>query len=477
MDQLDKIYYVNIGPHGTFSPSGNPEIDSTPSDVDNIFDHLKKQKTSRIVLYFHGGLVSQNSGMTVASRVQQYVTSQTDAHPISFIWETGLLETISQNLQSINRTQLFKKLLEKVVKFAGNKLGLKATTLTGSRAVSNFSDQEIRIELSTEAPFENYDIDENRLSSPTNRSANEFILQQQLETELKEELDKDEEFRKVLQDQKGSTSRGPLTWIKMLKTIATIIIRVIKRHQQKTDHGFYPTTVEEVLREFYIADLGSWLWTGMKDKASDMWKPNAGLSGDDQHAGSYLLQRLSEYARDHGDLTIDLVGHSAGSIVICHLMKKIAAENLPIKIRNIIFMAPACRCELFSDTILKNPSSYRSFRMFTMSDEWEKKDRLVPVIYTRSLLYLVSGILEDKGDHPDAWILGLERHITGGAPYGGEEILAGIQKYITGADDRVVYSVTKDDAIDGLRSTAKKHGDFDNDGEATMNSIMYLLKQ
>ena len=39
--------------------------------------------------------------------------------------------------------------------------------------------------------------------------------------------------------------------------------------------------------------------------------------------------------------------------------------------------------------------------MFTMTDENEKKDRLVPVIYPHSLLYLVSGVVEPEVDQKE----------------------------------------------------------------------------
>lgn len=108
-----------------------------------------------------------------------------------------------------------------------------------------------------------------------------------------------------------------------------------------------------------------------------------------------------------------------------------------------------------------------------MQDQYEQKDRLVPVLYTRSLLYFISGVLEAESD---TCILGLQRHIIGNKPYDQEEILNDINKYLV-LEDRMVYAVTKDDALEGLRSGSQRHGDFDNAGEITLDSIFYLLKQ
>ena len=44
-----------------------------------------------------------------------------------------------------------------------------------------------------------------------------------------------------------------------------------------------------------------------------------------------------------------------------------------------------------------------------MTDELEQADRLIPVIYPHSLLYFVSGVLEDEADKP---LLGMERYLT-----------------------------------------------------------------
>jgi len=59
---LEKTYYVNVGPRGTFKPSGKRDFDSTPQDVDALVDHLRHNRRKKIVLYFHGGLVNQIQG-------------------------------------------------------------------------------------------------------------------------------------------------------------------------------------------------------------------------------------------------------------------------------------------------------------------------------------------------------------------------------------------------------------------------------
>jgi hypothetical protein len=84
-----------------------------------------------------------------------------------------------------------------------------------------------------------------------------------------------------------------------------------------------------------------------------------------------------------------------------------------VKVRNELFLAPACRLDLFAGSVARKPDRFAHFRMFTMRDENEKRDRLVPFLYPRSLLYLVSGALEDI---PDAALAGLDHHIARAVP-------------------------------------------------------------
>lgn len=491
---LSKLHYVNVGPQGRFTASGDPAYDSTPADIDQLFATLAQQNKQKIVLYFHGGMVGEHSGMDTAKLITRYINDGTDAHPISFVWETGPVETIRQNLRDIHTTVFFRKLLEKIIKVAGKKLGIEVDSLGGSRGVGHLSYAEIQAELQTEAPFEDYSVDIGARSATDVKEAIPGALELDVEAELEEEIASDPALlaeiereksadelplldKEKIEDPTDAAARGIFSWARLIKAAVAITIKVIRRHLNKRDHGFYPTIMEEIVRELYIADFGAWLWTGMKSKAELMWQQDeAGTSGTDLKTGNYVLGKLKAYADSHPDLSIDLVGHSAGSIAICHLMKQLADRNIDLPVRHILFMAPACRCELFAETILSQPSRFKHFRMFTMRDELETKDRLVWGIYTRSLLYFVSGVLEEKGKKADEFILGLQRHIIGDSPYDQFDVLEEIKGFFTTDSTRAVYSASLDDAAPGFRTTALKHGLFDNDKEPTLDSIVHLIK-
>lgn len=491
MESLSKLNYLNVGRHGTFSASGNSAYDSSPADVDALFRYLNDQGKDHIVLNFHGGLVGDNAGMRSAEVFTVAVKELTHIHPVSFVWETGPFETIFQNIDTLAKTPFFKKILEKVLKVAGEKLGVDLEGLGGKRGVANLSYDEIKAELNKDFPFEHVSEDANKRSA-TVSVGNERFLKAEIEEDIRTEIEADRgindslldslsddeldllDIEKVIdEDQPGG--RGFVAAAKLIKTAASVAFRVVKRYLEKRDHGFYPTIMEELMRALLVDKAGVWVWGAMKEKAEAMWKQDGpGTADMEKHVGNYFLEKLKEYSAQR-KVTLDLVGHSAGSIVICYLMKELHTRALNVEVKNIVFMAPACRSDLFVSNIVDNELSSKSFRMFTMKDEWEVKDRCVPVIYTRSLLYMISGILEK--DEYDAYILGMQRYHLDEKPYESDPVLDKVREFLQAAENCTVYSVTAETALDGLRSAAVKHGAFNDKDEITLTSIAYLLKQ
>lgn len=93
-------HVINLN-QGGFSSGG--AFTSTPEDVDAIFrEHLPawtngrgRQRPLRIVLFAHGGLVSEERGLEIAStQVDWWLRN--DVYPLFFVWETGFWETLRQ---------------------------------------------------------------------------------------------------------------------------------------------------------------------------------------------------------------------------------------------------------------------------------------------------------------------------------------------------------------------------------------------
>lgn len=477
-----KEYIVNVGPGGKFRNSG--AYHTSPEDIDKMFETFEIQRVRKIALYFHGGLVNETGGINTAERVKPYIL-EAGVHPVFFVWETGLLETIGTNIHKIGETALFNKLLKSIIKRVSSRIPLDFSEGRGF-AAKELSDEKIDAELSNPNPFLEYEdfsrTDAGRSGATLEAlDAQGVLLETELQREFTIEIEKDNEFINLIRNTKlsvevGGGNPGARSFIGVAKFAlhaAKIAYRIIRRFIEKRDHDFYPTIIEEILREFYVAEVGAWVWQAMKDKSEIMWQSNSGRSGNEQYVGRYFLDRLQSYVTSNPECTVDLVGHSAGSIAVCNLLRVTSSITAPLNFKHIVFLAPACRVELFKTEILKNPNRYQDIRIFTMSDEYECKDILVPYFYTHSLLYLISGILEDESS--DAHILGLERHIRFRSPYNISD-LQDVHTYLyeTGKDRRC-YSVTANGTSDGLATHSQTHGGFDND-ITTLTSLKKILQ-
>lgn len=476
----DKEFIVNIGPQGTFRKSGHYQ--TLPADIDAMFRKFEATGARKLALYFHGGLVSEKSGLTTAREIAPVIKAA-GAEPICIVWETGLIETLRNNLLKIGQSTLFDKIRNTLIKrlikqFDSGTVGIRGTT-------EPLSDAAIYAELSNNQPFEAYGM--KRLRTAGKPSIEEAIddeaeLKAELEKAFRKDVESDGSFKQAVELQKNKQSRtlqarSFVSSAGLIKSLVNIAIRVIRRFTQKRDHDFYPTLIEEILREFYIAETGAWIWDSMKVKSLEMWNTNSGPITENAFAGTYLLDKIADYVNAHPDTTVDIIGHSAGSCATCHLIQRSAELHPELKFRHIVFMAPACRADLFDAEILSKPERFASLRIFTMSDENEKKDILVPGLYTHSLLYLISGILEDGGDGFDEYVLGMEKYYQDTTPYKNDPLLNRIKSFIyKNLPDRLVLSDTLPGAPVGYRTTSLKHGDFDSNKE-TLESIAFIIAQ
>jgi hypothetical protein len=467
---VDKLNYINVGDAGTFRKTG--DYHSTPADVDSLIEHLRDKP--KLVVHFHGGLVKESSGMEVADKLSR---AYQGAHPVSIVWETGLKETVSDRVTSIHKTKLFKKLLKWVIKSAAKRIAN-----VDSRGPAPLSDSDIDAQLGRARPFEDIDM---RMAGARGgdqpiTESNLAALEEEILAELEEDVDPfDPEMISLLDSPAGdrllegetldeAEARGVFS-LKFLRAVAQIAVSVLRRYLKGIDHGFYPTVVEEILQKYYLADIGEWVWGGMKLSAEEMWQDNSGRSGVDLHAGTYFAEKLAALQADTG-LIVDMVGHSAGSIAICRMFKSLREQGVQLAVRNVIFMAPAVRLDLFVDEIVDKSGQYGSFRMYTMSDDFESDDSLVPYVYTRSLLYFISGVLEGKDDVP---IAGMERYQSGEKPYTSAEF----EKLRSFLADKLVLANSLEldpDAQPPYTTSAVTHGGFDDD-QPTIDSVNALL--
>lgn len=102
--QLLAGHVVNLGNNGRLSQNG--KFISTRLQVDRIFDQLAQHHDEwspdrrRVVLYAHGGLNSESTGLDIAQRQLNWWLSN-HVYPITFAWETGVTETLEDQLADL----------------------------------------------------------------------------------------------------------------------------------------------------------------------------------------------------------------------------------------------------------------------------------------------------------------------------------------------------------------------------------------
>jgi hypothetical protein len=477
-DLIASDHFVNIGPEGTFEPSG--AVQSNPADVDRILENVRSHSPHKVAVHFHGGLVSEAKGLELAARlIPTY--EKGGAYPITVVWESGFAETVKHRLETVNQTKLFNKLVNYAIRHAAKWLGASV----GARGAGQpMSLTEIETARASDLEMEQMDA---LARGPGGVQSEEDVeaARPEIELEIQADLEADDELSALLEqdgpdrqaiddelrdviDQEGQ--RGIVSTVTVARLLVRVVSRTLERFTAKRDHGVIPTVVEEVMRAAYVAQVGAWIWSGMKVAAEDMWKPNSEPIDQSSHAGTYLLDGLAKLQAAEPELTIDLIGHSAGSIAVAHMLEAAADRHPDLRVRNLILLAPAAGADVFQRGIAANEGMFGAFRMFTMEDALERKDHLVPGMYPRSLLYLISGILDGDADSP---VVGLRRHTTGAPPYDGAPF-AQVAQFLAQPDDRLVLARTRDDAAGGLRTWSTRHGDFDDD-EQTLASLTAII--
>lgn len=471
-------HFVNIGPDGTFKPSG--AVQTGPEDVDAILEGVRSHAPGKVAIHFHGGLVKEAKGLALAGRIIP-TYEQAGAYPITVVWETGLIETVTRNLDTVNKTKLFNKLVNYAIRHAAKWLGASVGAKGPGQPMSM---AEIEAARASDGEMQQMDVSA-KGAGGVQTEADVEAIEPEIELEVQADLEADPEIATlletdgpdrqaiddgVLEDVDADGQKGVLSTVTAAKIVVRVVSKTLKRFTSNRDHGVIPTVVEEVLREAYLAQVGEWIWSGMKTAAEDMWKPNGGPIDQSSHAGTYLLEGLAKLQAERPDLKIDLIGHSAGSIAIAHMLGAAADRHPEFHVRNLILLAPAASADVFERGIRANEALFDAFRMFTMEDALECKDHLVRGVYPRSLLYLISGILDGEADSP---VVGLRRHTDGRAPYDGAPFIQ-VSQFLAQPENRLVLSKTRDDAGEGLRTSSARHGDFDDDAH-TLASLTAII--
>ena len=268
--------------------------------------------------------------------------------------------------------------------------------------------------------------------------------------------------------------RGVISTLAAAKKAAAVLVRVVRRFRNHDDHGLYPTVVEELLREFYLANAGGAVWAAMKKETLDTF-------GAPERGGRLLLDEMARALEEGATRPeITLVGHSTGAVYIDNLLAEVVRGTVegdrawPDDVRfRVILLAPAATYPSFGAALNTTRDLISECHVFTMTDDAECADHLVGPAYPRSLLYLVSGVVErdDLGASAVVPVIGMNRYR--GAAYAERRGLTVGRDFLT--DDRVVLSPSPPDAPPPRRAGALSHGAFDDD-QLVLESITHLLR-
>jgi len=485
---LSKLNYVNLK---------NGQFDSTTvADMGAMFQAMKDDENgNNIVVHFHGGLVNEQAGMKTAQKLL-CTYQKADAYPVFFVWEAGLFEVIGHNLKEISQEKIFKKILTKVTKYALAKLtddGESRGTSLVLRSEDSVQDALGKIQ-DGHIPFADFmpNLDSSMLSKTQRK---QFV------DELKDDGNLDAMVQEIanglqapketkiagtrgistrvsavtlmspevlgpMQKSSDSTARGLFTTARIVKGALSILTKVLLRFIKGTDHGLHATVVEEILREFYLANVGEAVWSTMKQDTADAF-------GDDlsKHGGTAFIEELRKLHAEGKKPRVSLVGHSTGAVYISYFLKK-AHEMLPADFKfNVVYLAPAVTFKLLAKTINECGDRIALFRSFGMTDQVEKADQLVPVLYPHSLLYFVSGVVESEVDMP---LVGMERYYAATGPYVREDIIE-VKNFLEDRNISQIWSITDTTAEEGFRTASESHGGFDDDDD-TMKSVQAILR-
>ena len=213
------------------------------------------------------------------------------------------------------------------------------------------------------------------------------------------------------------------------------------------------------------------LWSEMKE--------NAQLAFTPRHGGDLLLDALQALTATWGEaFELHLVGHSAGSLALGHLLQALSLRQragrdggLSSRMASVHLYAPACSVAFANQHYASNPTVMERLYLDVLSDKQERGDTVTPV-YRKSLLYFVSNALEADLRTP---LLGMERiqntSDTGwdGTSDTGESLLTwrtSAQATKLKSRTNVVSQDSITVAIDAMGKPVMApaaHGSFDND--------------
>ena len=262
----------------------------------------------------------------------------------------------------------------------------------------------------------------------------------------------------------------------LLESLGNIVAEAVRKQPAlATGVGEWISERTDLLIEKSIGrPIARPIWSEMKE--------NAELAFGSGRGGDLLITALQKLADSWGDaFELHLVGHSAGAIILGHMLGALAARGMSDQVRTIHLYAPACSVQFANRHYAPHSAAMQRLYLRILSDRLERNDS-VGTIYRKSLLYLVSNALEMDLRTP---ILGLanafEPDYRGwdGTSSIGDSLRAWQQAARSaGLHKRGRIEVLDDDKVLTAlpdRRIRATHGSFDNDIGALNQTLVHII--
>lgn len=440
---------------------------AAPPDPAGLMRHVEASGAQRVVLFIHGGLVSEAAGIQGARHLASRIDEADGIYPLFLIWRTGVLEMLPQTLHGfLTEPGVVLPLLRWVLKLLGVDPVAKALELAHEGSFESILggplDQTRRplVELDdpgAEARLESLMALDDRLSEAVQhtRAKRDSGLESA-------QWHLTDEFLRGLGDDGSYEGVDPA--LAYLARIALAVARqVMRRRGTASWHGWRDTAVEELIRAIGLLHEG--LHRGWSEMKANAARAYAGSTSP----GAVLARELAGWAGADASRELHLVAHSAGSFHVGHLLAGLPAAPAPL-VRSLHLLAPACDHAFAEEWLAPARSRVALLRLYLLrqrceddegSFSWTSEPLGTVRFYDGSLLNVLSGLLEAAPGWP---LLGLERWLVH-APTGGA---------VRALFDDVLLAPTAEGRAYPDRCEARTHGAFD-DERHTWGSVLHTI--
>lgn len=339
-----------------------------------------------IVVYAHGGLVSEASGNSIIDTVEQRLfPGASNVYHVSFLNRTGLFETLDQLSNSRTFTWLARAVtsvlsaLQDASAVAEQdgvaEVGLDASQVAAQRA----RDLYARIQRHSLTDAVGDDV------------ANK--LAQQSESEIAATL-----FQVAQAVQERAAARAAIKGRALHDGAPPV---------PANRNEFDAYLVEEVIRRFQLPPV--FAWREMKRRIHDAFGSIDGRA----NPGAAIVAAVQRVRDTHRDARVSLIGHSLGGIWIEEYLACAKEAGDALHVDTVALLAPANSLTSFHRVHAWQGTIWTRALLMGLTDAEERDeiDELSPLLgalYPRTLLYLISNALED---HPAFSVLGMEKFL------------------------------------------------------------------